>query len=78
MHYAYPFYEFEKVSNNMGMGMILKAIEYAIDNHKQYFYIGTLSRPADIYKLQFNNSEWFDGKIWRKDFDEVKQDLSKS
>jgi len=78
MHYAYPFYKFEKVSNNMGMGMILKAIEYAIDNHKQYFYIGTLSRPADIYKLQFNNSEWFDGKIWRKDFDEVKQDLSKS
>ncbi len=72
IHYAYPFYEFEKYSNNIGMGMILKAIQYALDNHKQYFYLGTLTRPSDIYKLQFNNSEWFDGTSWSKDFSQVK------
>ena len=75
MHYAYPFYEFEKFSNNIGMGMILKSIQFALDNHKQYFYLGTLTRPADIYKFQFNNSEWFDGKAWRHDFEEVKKEI---
>jgi leucyl-tRNA---protein transferase len=75
-HYCYPFYDLAAQTANMGMGMMLKAILYAKDEGKKYFYLGSAQRPADIYKLQFAGLEWFDGKEWQTDAVALKKILS--
>ena len=56
----------------MGLIMITKAISEAQTLGLKYIYLGSLQRPGDIYKLQFSGIEWFDGKIWKNDLEEVK------
>jgi arginyl-tRNA--protein-N-Asp/Glu arginylyltransferase len=65
IHYCYPFYNLGLNYPNLGMGMMLKAIVWAKENNKQHIYLGSFSRPADTYKLQFSGLEWFDGKSWQ-------------
>lgn len=78
LHYAYPFYDYLTYPNNLGMAMMLRSILYAQYQGLQYVYLGTLSRPSDVYKLQFNGLEWFDGQIWLKDLEKAKEILSNS
>ena len=75
LHYCYPFYQLQITHYklpNLGMGMMLKAIAWAKERGKKYIYLGSAQRPGDIYKLQFNGLEWFDGKIWKNNLDELK------
>ncbi|PIR75054.1 MAG: hypothetical protein CO030_02775 [Candidatus Magasanikbacteria bacterium CG_4_9_14_0_2_um_filter_42_11] len=67
IHYSYPFYNLHSEFKNVGMGMMLRAIEYAKNNGKKYIYLGSFQRPGDIYKLQFSGMEWFDGEVWSDD-----------
>jgi hypothetical protein len=55
---------------------MLKAVIYAKDGGKKYFYIGSAQRPTDVYKLQFAGLEWFDGKEWQTDAGALKKILS--
>jgi len=75
LHYCYPFYNLEKANSNLGMGMMLKAILWAKENKKRYIYLGSAQRPTDIYKLQFAGLEWFDGKEWKTNLEELKKIL---
>ncbi len=75
LHYCYPFYDLESNHQNIGMGMMLKAIVWAKESGKKYTYLGSFQRPTDTYKLQFAGLEWFDGKEWRNDLDELKNEL---
>jgi arginyl-tRNA--protein-N-Asp/Glu arginylyltransferase len=75
LHYSYPFYNLTNSPNNIGMGMMIKAIEYAISQNIKYIYLGSLQRPSDVYKLQFNNTEWFNSQNWSQDFTSVKDIL---
>ncbi len=77
LHYSYPFYDLEKSSKDMGMGMMMKAVVWAKERGLKYVYLGSLQRPGDVYKLQFEGLEWFDGKEWQTNIDEVK-DLLKN
>jgi len=72
-HYTFPFYDLDRFQNNYGMGMMLQAILYAQNNNKKYIYLGSATRPADKYKLQFNGLEWFDGERWRKNMEDLKK-----
>lgn len=72
LHYSYPFYDENKVSKDMGLGMMLKAILWAKEKGLKHIYLGSLQRPTDVYKLQFSGLEWFDGKEWSKDTEKVK------
>jgi len=76
LHYSYPFYDLD-ADKNTGMGMMLRAIEYAKEASKKYIYLGSATRPGDIYKLQFAGLEWFDGAEWRDDLEELKNLLKK-
>ena len=80
VHYCYPFYELQPTSYqlpaNLGLGMMLKAILYAKEQGKKYVYLGSAQRPSDTYKLQFSGLEWFDGKTWKHDLDELKNILN--
>jgi len=76
LHYSYPFYDLTRAPKDTGLGMMLRAIELAQMQNKKYVYLGSLQRPADKYKLQFSGLEWFDGKKWQNDIDEVKKILA--
>lgn len=74
-HYSYPFYDLNMSPKDMGLGMMIRAIEFCKKLGHTYFYLGSLQRPTDTYKLQFAGLEWFDGKKWSTDFEEVKKIL---
>jgi arginyl-tRNA--protein-N-Asp/Glu arginylyltransferase len=75
LHYSYPFYDLEKAPKDMGMIMMTKTIVDAQEKGLRYVYLGSLQRPTDTYKLQFSGVEWFDGKEWKRDIEEVKNIL---
>lgn len=70
LHYSYPFY---KEAPSRGLGMMTRAIEWARTKGLDYVYLGSLSRPSDTYKLQFQGAEWFDGERWQKDLSPLKE-----
>lgn len=72
VHYSYPFYVETPLESSRGLSMMTRAVEWAKSEGKQYVYLGSLQRPSDTYKLQFNGSEWFDGESWRTDFEPLK------
>ncbi len=76
LHYSYPFYDLQSAPKDMGMGMMLEAIEHAKAAGLSYIYLGSLQRPGDIYKLQFAGFEWFDGKEWQTDIEKAKMTLT--
>lgn len=78
LHYSYPFYDLEKSPKDMGLIMMTKVLAEAQTLGLKYVYLGSLQRPNDVYKLQFSGIEWFDGKEWKVDTEEVKEILSKS
>ena len=77
LHYSYPFYELNTEIPNLGIGMMLRAILWAQETNKRYIYLGSAQRPSDIYKLQFEGLEWFDGKNWQTDLIKLKAILAK-
>jgi arginyl-tRNA--protein-N-Asp/Glu arginylyltransferase len=76
-HYSYPFYDLDAAPKDMGLGMMIRAIEMSKTLGHRYFYLGSLQRPSDTYKLQFEGLEWFDGKKWQTDIEAVKKILAK-
>ncbi len=79
LHYCYPFYNLSPITYplnpNTGLGMMTRAILWAKENGKKYVYLGSAQRPTDTYKFQFAGAEWFDGKEWRSDVEELKKVL---
>lgn len=75
LHYCYPFYKLDSKIPNLGLGMMLKAIASAKENNKKYVYLGSFSRPTDTYKLQFAGLEWWDGKAWSTNLEELKKKI---
>lgn len=76
LHYSYPFYDLRENNKDLGLGMMLKAILDSQEKNCEYIYLGSLQRANDIYKLQFEGLQWFDGHAWREDLEEVKKILS--
>ena len=78
MHYSYPFYNLNESAKDMGLAMMVKTIVFAKESGLKYVYLGSLQRPTDTYKLQFEGLEWFNRKEWSKDLEEVKKLLTMS
>ncbi|MEI8328280.1 MAG: Mur ligase family protein [Candidatus Taylorbacteria bacterium] len=72
LHYSYPFYDLNTTEKDTGLGMMIRAIEYAKTAGLKYVYLGSLQRPSDTYKLQFEGLEWFDGTTWQTDLKKAK------
>jgi len=73
IHYSYPFYDLMKSPKDMGLGMMIRAIEYAKKSGLKYAYLGSIQNKAGLYKLQFEGLEWFDGNGWSNDTGEIKK-----
>ena len=83
LHYSYPFYDLKSSPKDMGLAMMIKAIEYAKHTGRTCVYLGSLQRPGDTYKLQFAGLEWFDGghdgsNKWRTDIAVAKEVLGRT
>jgi len=82
LHYCYPFYDLKpetyKLIPNIGMGMMLRTIVYTKEQGKKYVYLGSVKDEAGKYKLQFEGLEWFDGKTWKTDLEELKQQIKQN
>ncbi|MFA6315463.1 MAG: hypothetical protein WC648_03815 [Candidatus Paceibacterota bacterium] len=76
LHYSYPFYDLNGAQKDIGLGMMVRAINFAVEQKKKYVYLGSLQRPGDTYKLQFDGLEWFDGSKWQDDIETVKKILA--
>jgi arginyl-tRNA--protein-N-Asp/Glu arginylyltransferase len=81
IHYSYPFYHIDQSPKDMGLGMMTMAISFAKEQGLKYIYLGSLQRPGDTYKLQFEGLEWFDGGPegsgkWRTNSEAVKKILA--
>ena len=77
IHYAYPFYNLSAQINNLGIGMMTKAIVWAKENGKKYVYLGSARDAAALYKTQFKGFEWFDGQQWSNNANDLKSLLYK-
>ena len=79
LHYSYPFYVLHHtsyvISPNLGLGMMLRAIIHSKEASKKYVYLGSAKDAKAKYKLQFAGLEWFDGKEWKTNIDELKKIL---
>lgn len=75
LHYSYPFYDLAAAPKDAGLGMMIRAIISAKDTGTRYAYLGSLQRPSDTYKLQFEGLEWFGGKKWSSDENQVREIL---
>lgn len=75
LHYSYPFYDLQTAPKDMGLAMMITAIQHAKDAGFKYIYLGSLQRSTDVYKLQFKGLEWFDGTKWSNDLEEAKKIL---
>ncbi len=75
IHYGYPFYDLEIPKEmNLGMAMMINAINYSKDKNKEFIYLGSVVERKSLYKLQFKGLEWFntDTKSWEKDLEKLK------
>lgn len=75
LHYSYPFYDLKTAPKDMGLAMMTMTIQKMKESGLEYVYLGSLQRPGDTYKLQFEGLEWFDGKVWSSDLEEAKNIL---
>jgi len=73
LHYGYPFYDLNAKINNLGIGMMTKAIVWAKENNKKYVCLGSARDATALYKTQFKGFEWFGGNEWKMDVDELKK-----
>jgi arginyl-tRNA--protein-N-Asp/Glu arginylyltransferase len=72
LHYSYPFYDLNEFNKDTGLGMMIRAIEYAKKLGIQYCYLGSLQRPTDTYKMQFEGFEWYTGTAWSANLETAK------
>jgi len=72
MHYAYPFYSLESNQPNLGMGMMLKAVQWGREQKLNFVYLGTSYTEASLYKTQFPGFQWCTGNSWNSSVKELK------
>lgn len=73
LHYCYPFYNLNNSLKDMGLSMMTRAVVWAREQGKKYVYLGSFQRPSDVYKLQFEGLEWWDGEKWSGSTEDLKK-----
>jgi arginyl-tRNA--protein-N-Asp/Glu arginylyltransferase len=72
LHYAYPFYKTNYLSENLGIGMMQSAILHSKETGIRYAYLGTCYTHNSLYKTQFKGAQWFTGEVWSDDIQGLK------
>jgi arginyl-tRNA--protein-N-Asp/Glu arginylyltransferase len=70
--YYYAFYDLTQFSQNLGMFMMTRAVEFFAEKGFRYLYLGTCYSQKALYKAQFAGLEFFNGFRWSSNLDELK------
>ncbi|MEI6462751.1 MAG: GNAT family N-acetyltransferase [bacterium] len=76
LHYSYPFYSLDYEKSSLGISMMTKTIDYCKQNGLKYVYLGGVTKPLDVYKLQFQGLEYYEN-AWLTNLDELKAKIQK-
>jgi hypothetical protein len=72
LHYDHPFYDIKFAKDNLGIGMMTQAIQWAAKQHKAFVYLGTCYTKESLYKTQFAGFQFFTGYSWSTDLKMLK------
>ncbi|MCA9382541.1 GNAT family N-acetyltransferase [Candidatus Dojkabacteria bacterium] len=72
LHYNFAFYNPDYYKDNLGVRMMLAAIEYAKEKELSYAYLGSVYEQGSMYKAQYKGFEFFNGITWSANLDELK------
>lgn len=72
IHYNFAFYNPEYFNQNLGVRMMLEAVEYAKENNISYIYLGSVYEQSSMYKTQYKGFEFFNGIAWSSNLEELK------
>jgi arginyl-tRNA--protein-N-Asp/Glu arginylyltransferase len=71
-YYYYAFYDLRYYSRNLGMLMMISAVEYFAKRGFEFLYLGSCYSQNALYKTQFAGAEFFNGVRWSDNLDELK------
>ena len=71
-YYNWAFYNPVYVRENLGVRMMLEAVQYAQTSKMSYIYLGTVYTKGSLYKTQYKGFEFFDGIRWNKNLKDLK------
>jgi hypothetical protein len=71
-YYYYAFYDLASAGRNLGMAMMVRAVEWARDQGLAHLHLGTCYSPRALYKTQFEGIEFFNGHRWSGNLAELR------
>lgn len=72
IHYAHPFMNVDWEDKNLNIGMMTMALDWAQQQRKQFAFLGTCYSESALYKTQFSEFEYFTGRQWSNDLEQLK------
>ena len=76
-HFWFSFYDLDYTYQSLGMWLMLDSAKNAKKEGKDYFYVGTVYGDKALYKSNFKQIEFWNGKEWVSDLRKLK-DRSRS
>jgi arginyl-tRNA--protein-N-Asp/Glu arginylyltransferase len=70
--YYYSFYDLDYFRQNLGMYMMLCAVDEMKRRNFAYIYLGSCYNKNALYKTQFSGAEFFNGFRWSNNLSELK------
>jgi hypothetical protein len=70
--YYYAFYDLTWFDKNLGMFMMTWAVDSFAQRGVKHFYLGTCYSERALYKTQFAGVQFFNGRRWSTDLNELK------
>ena len=71
--YTFAFYDLAYYKESLGIRMMLDSVLWAKEYGKKYIYLGSVRDEGALYKTQFKGWEFWDGKQWSGDKEELKK-----
>jgi arginyl-tRNA--protein-N-Asp/Glu arginylyltransferase len=71
-YYYYAFYDLNQRHRNLGMFMMTRAVSLFAELGFDYLYLGTCYSERSLYKTQFPGIQFFNGKAWSDNLEELK------
>jgi len=66
-HFWFSFFDLDYAYKSLGMWLMIDSTRQAKNNHKEYFYLGTVYGEKALYKTNFDFIEYWNGNKWIKD-----------
>lgn len=72
-HFWFSFYDLDYAHKSLGLWIMIDCIQYAKNEDKSHYYIGTVYGEKALYKTNFDSLEYWNGNSWEKDIKKLKK-----